>query len=90
MTDIKVIHKDTDISKLKIRRLSWDVWVKDIPYYVVRIEGYVHTIGGKWGDNNLWMHPRNEEPTYENLVEFNGEGGALWGIEKNPQNYICC
>ena len=38
MTDIKVIHKDTDISKLKIRRLSWDVWVKDIPYYVVRIE----------------------------------------------------
>lgn len=88
MTDIKVIHKDTDISKLQIRRLPWDVWVKDIPYYVVWIEGYVHTIGGKWGDNNLWMYPRNEEPTYENLVEFNGEGGALWGIEKNPKHYI--
>jgi len=88
MTDIRLITKETDIAKLKITRLSWDVWFKDIPYYVVRIEGYVHSIGGRWGDNNYWMHPRNEEPSYDNLIEFYGEGGALWGIEQKPHHYI--
>ena len=88
MTEIKLIQDDTDISKLKIYRLPWDVWVNKKPWYVVRIEGYVHSIGGRWGDNEYWMHPRDQEPSVENLVEFNGDGGALWGLEMTPQHYI--
>ena len=90
MAEFKLITKDTDISKLKIVPLKWDVWIKDKPYYVARIVGYIHSIGGRFGENDYWMYPRNEEPSYDNLVEFNGDGGALWGINMQPRNYIRC
>lgn len=87
MTDIKLIDKDTNISELKMRKMDWDVVIYGIPYQVVRIEGYVHTIGGKWGENNLWAYPRDEEPTYENLIKFDSEP-VLWGINFNPHHYM--
>lgn len=85
---IKLIKKDTDLSKLIMHKIDWDIVVRDIPYQVVRVEGYVHTIGGKWGENNLWMYPRDSDPTYETLVEYSGNGGACWGIRFEPHNYI--
>lgn len=88
MNTIRLIEKDTDISKLNIAKIDWDVVVRDRSYQVVRIDGYVHTIGGKWGENNLWMYPRDEEPTYDNLVEYQGDGGACWGYKYEPHNYI--
>ena len=69
MTDIRLIEKDTILPKLY--PYDWDVYINDKPYYVVRIEGFVHTIGGKYGENDLWAYPRDEEPTYKNLIEFN-------------------
>ena len=77
--DIKLIEKDTNISELKMSKMPWDVEVKGIPYQVVRIEGYVHSIGGRWGENNLWMYPRNENPTYETLIEYHCESCACVG-----------
>lgn len=88
MADIKLIEKNTNIAKLKMFKMPWDVEVRGDPYQVVRIEGYVHSIGGKWGENNLWMYPRNCNPTYETLIEYHCEGcGVCWGIVYNPHNY---
>ena len=50
--------------------MDWDVVINGIPHYVVRIEGYVHTIGGRYGENDLWAYPRDKAPTYDTLVEF--------------------
>ena len=86
MKEIKLIEKDTIIPKTK--PLDWDLEIKGIPYYVVRLEGFVHTIGGHWGENNLWAYPRDEEPCYENLIEFNSNSAVLWGIEYKPTHYI--
>ena len=69
--------------------MPWDVVVKGREYQVVMIEGYIHAIGGGRGENNLWMYPRDEEPTYENLVEYYCDGcGVCWGIKYEPHNYI--
>lgn len=90
--EIKLIEKDTDISSLNIHELPWDVVVgkeKKIPYQVVRIKDYYHSIGGRHGNNDLWMYPRGEKPTYENLVEYQGRDmGVCWGIKYEPYNYI--
>ena len=86
---IKLIDKDTNIEELVMDKVPWDVVVNDVPYQVVRIDGYVHTIGGYHGENNLWMYPRNEVPCYDNLIEYNGYGmGVCWGINYRPHNYI--
>lgn len=86
MIEIKLIDKDTIIPKA--RPLDWDLEIKGRPYHVVRLDGYVHTIGGHWGVNNLWAYPRDEEPCYENLIEFNSDSPVLWGIEYKPTHYI--
>lgn len=88
MTDIKLIKKETNFEELKMRKMDWDVVIGNRPYQVVRIEGYVHTIGGKWGDNNLWAYPRNEEPTYDNLIEFGSDSPVMWGIKFEPHHYM--
>lgn len=89
MSEIKLITEDTDINTLKISKMDWDVEVNGISYQVVRIEGYIHSIGGKWGENNLWMYPRDEKPTYDNLVEYYcNDCGVCWGIKYEPHNYI--
>ena len=88
MTDIKLIDKDTNISELKMRKMDWNVVMNGKPFQVVRIEGYVHTIGGRWGENDLWVYPRDEEPTYENLIEYNSERPVMWGINFNPHHYV--
>lgn len=89
MTKIKLITKD-DFPDLKYRKMDWDVEIKGIPFQVIRVKGFVHTIGGHldWGDgNDFWAYPLNEEMTFDNLVEFNGEPGACWGIEYSTTNY---
>lgn len=88
MLDIRLIDEDTDISKLDIHKVDWDVIVYGKPYQVAFIKGYVHSIGGRWGNNNLWMWPRDDEPTHDNLVEYSGDRGACQGIKYEPHNYL--
>lgn len=83
MCEIKLVDKNTDLSNLK--PLDWDVIINNRPYYVVRIEGYVHTIGGHWGENNLWAYPRDEKPSYKNLIEFTSDEAVHWGIKYEPE-----
>lgn len=86
MPIIKLIDRTTDISKLKMRQMNWDTVINEKPYFVVWIEDYIHTIGGKYGNNNLWAYPRDEKPSCENLVQFDGEP-VCWGINYAPYNH---
>lgn len=89
MAEIKLINKDTDIQSLKMSKIDWDVVINEREYQMVRIEGYVHSIGGRFTENNVWLYPRDEEPSYENLIEYSGfnEGGICWGIKYEPRYY---
>lgn len=89
--EIKLVTKDTNISTLSMHKFNWDVQINRVDYQVVQIDGYVHSIGGRRGINDLWMYPRGAEPTYENLVEFSCDGsGVCWGIRFEPKNYFKC
>jgi hypothetical protein len=86
MTDIKIIEKDTDLSQVKMDKIGWDVEIHDKPYDVYQIEGFVHHIGGKRGENDYWCCPADETPSVDNLIEFDGYP-VLWGVEYIPYNY---
>lgn len=89
--EFKFISKDDDSYKSHMVPMDWDVVVGKVHYQIVKIKGYVHCIGGHldYGDgNDYWAYPLGEEPSYENLIEFNGHPGATWGIEYYPTNYI--
>lgn len=84
MTEIKLITKDSVLPTIKL--LDWDVVINDRPYYAGYIPGYVHSIGGRWGENDIWAWPRDEDPCYENLVEFSCNDPVCWGIEFTTEN----
>jgi len=86
MYEIKLIDKDTDLSKVNKHALKWDVVVNNIPQEVYRIEGFIHSIGGHFGENDYWCCPRDQEPSVDNLIEFSGHV-IQWGIEYIPINY---
>lgn len=85
MSDIRLITKDTVLPPLY--HMDWDVVINGVPYYVVRIKGYVHTISSRYGENDLWAYPRDKSPTYESLIEYNCNAPVAWGIRYEPQNY---
>lgn len=91
--DFKLIQCNTDLKKLQedgiMRQLPWDYAVisragEITPYKVYRIEGYKHTEGGRWGQNCYWCCPRNEEPSYDNLIEFDSDDVCLFGVQADP------
>ena len=90
MAHIRLI-KENDIPTLKYIKLGWDAEINGIPYQVIKVEGFVHTIGGTldWGTgNDFWCYPLNEELTYDNLRQYNGiPGGVAWGIKYLPHMY---
>lgn len=85
---IRIIDKNTVIPKLT--PLGWDVVVKGRPFYVAHIPGYVHSIRG-WGEPiDLWAWPRDEEPSYDNLVEYELDSPVAWGLNYHEGRYIKC
>lgn len=82
---IRLVDEKTDLSNLK--PYNWDLVIKSRPYFVAKIEGYVHSIGGHWGINNLWCWPRNETPTYDNIMGFSGMP-CRWGYRVENTHYI--
>ena len=87
MPDIKLIHKNSVLDDSIMSYVNWDVVIKDREYKIYDIDGYIHSIGGRWGNNSYWACPRNEEPSVNNLIPFSGEPCA-WGILIEPANYI--
>ena len=89
MAEIRLIREE-DIHGLKFTKLDLDVEVNGTPYQVIHVPGFAHCIGGHLdnGDGNCyWAYPLNEEMTIDNLIEFDGEPGAAWGLEYTPTNY---
>lgn len=62
-------------------------WYYNRPYLVVSLEDHCHTIGGIWGENDYWCFPRDEKPTVDNLLEFNGYPCA-WGMIIDNHGYV--
>lgn len=86
MAEIKLIDSSTDLSGLK-KPVGWDLEINGMPYDVYRVEGFVHSIGGKWGENCYWACPMGENPSHENLIEFSGDA-PTWGVTFERNNYI--
>jgi hypothetical protein len=87
MSDIKVLKKDTDFSKIKMYKMNWDTLIYNDLYDVYRVEGYIHSIGGRMGENDLWACKRGEIPTYQNMLQFSGEA-CCWGFSMSSRNYM--
>lgn len=85
MTKIKLINPDTILPELK--PLDWDVIINERPYYVARIPDFVHSIGGRFNENDYWAYPRDEKPCYDNLIEYTADSPVCWGISYNPYHY---
>ena len=85
---IRLIEKDTVIPKLT--PLRWDVVVRGRPFYVARVPGYVHCIKGYGEPIDLWAWPRDEEPSYENMVEYELDSPVAWGLNYHVGRYIKC
>lgn len=82
MVEMKYLNKDTDFSTLEMHKVNWDVVINGTPYQVYDIPGYIHTIGGRWGNNSYWCKPLldGEEPSYKNMIQFNSEP-VEWGLK---------
>lgn len=83
--EFKHLTKETDFNTLEMSKLAWDVYCYGKPYRVYRIEGYMHTQGGKWGENCYWAFPRDEQPSYENAVMFEGNV-CNWSLNVKQSN----
>jgi len=85
--EIRLINKDTDLTKLDLNQLDWDISVRLNKKDAYRISGFCHATGGRQGVYDIWVCPRGQKPTIENLVAWRGTYGARWGFSINPQNY---
>lgn len=86
MSDINEINENDKIEELRLHSLGWDAVINEKPLQVVRVEGKIHTKGGKWGENDLYAYPLNEQPTIQTLIPFNGCSPA-WGIHIEEGNH---
>lgn len=86
MVEIKLINNKTFEKDVNMDELKWDAMCKDMKLTVYKIHGYYHTIGGKYGNNDYWACKRGVVPSYETLVEFDGEA-CQWGFSVNENNY---
>ena len=85
---IRIIGKNTVIPKLK--PFEWDLVVNGRPFYVAHVPGFVHSIKG-WGEPiDLWAWPRDEEPSYENMSEYDLNSPVAWGLEYRESRHIKC
>lgn len=94
MREIKLITRDDMERVLEIieknKPLDWDVVIDKRPYYVVRVHGFVHTIGGIFNENDLWAYPRNEKPSYDNLIQYDCDHPVTWGLKYKEKNVSRC
>lgn len=79
----KLIDKNTKLDNL--RPVGWDLVIDGVNYDIYDVKGYVHTVGGKWGNNSYWTCPSDEKPSYDNLIKFCGDA-PNWGIIFLPMN----
>lgn len=94
MAEIKLIDKDTDLSKV-LHPVPWDAHINGFPYQVYCVyednkDGtiyYNHSIGGRFGENHYWAIPREESLHWSHFIEFNGKP-CCWGFNVRSINTV--
>ena len=77
-----------DLKNLKVYNWDATIGIAHKPMLVGRLDGFMHTSGGKWGENCFYCWPREEKPTIDNITPYDGDGGASWGVEyRETQHY---
>lgn len=84
--EFKEITRDSDVSHARLQT-QFDLVMYGKEYDVYEIDGYMHTSGGDYGENCLYACPTGEEPSYQNLIEFNGIA-PTWGVFFESTNYV--
>ena len=85
----RVIDSTTDLSDAKYYKVPWDVVLSNGEECdVYKFKDFVHTIGGKWGENSFYACPRGEKPTAENLILFRASSTCRWGFTVNEHSYV--
>ena len=85
MDKIKLLNKNSNLKHIK--KLNWDTYIRGVYYDVYRINEYIHSIGGQWGEDCYWACKRGETPSYKNLVEFTGHV-CSWSLLIEETNYL--
>lgn len=80
LDDIEIRPINENAVLPKVMPYDWDIEIGREPYYVARFNGYVHSIGGKMGVNDYYCWPRDEEPSVDNLVEYDLDEPVAWDI----------
>ena len=86
--EFRFIDENTDLSNIK--PYNWDLVVKGRPYYVTPVEGYIHRYVGRGEPIDLWCWPRDEQPSHENMIEYDIPESVAWGLEYKVNNYVKC
>ena len=76
-----IISKDEDL--VGAVKVDWDV----DGYDIYRIEGFPHSIGGRWGENCYYAIDKDDEFKAENLISFSGHP-VCWGYRIEQKNTI--
>lgn len=86
MSKINLIKPDTNLTGLT-NPMGWDLVIGGRPYDVYYVEGFIHSYGGKHGDNCFWACPSIELPSFYNLIPFAGHAPE-WGIAFTHKNHV--
>lgn len=94
MAEIKLIDKDTDLSKA-LHPVPWDAYINGFPYQVYLVyedtkDGtiyYNHSISERFGENHYWAIPRGESLHWSKFIGFDGEP-CCWGFNVRSVNAV--
>ena len=85
MQQCKLISKQEDLEGAV--KVDWDVKMNGHTYDVYRIEGFPHSIGGRWGENCYYALERGEEWDVDNFISFSGHP-VCWGYRIEQKNSV--
>lgn len=88
----EVVNEETQTqedTKYHITELDWDAVVDGKEYKVIITEGLNHQFGGELGRTDLWLCPRDEQPSENNIIPYiGGLGGVCWEVKSDKHNTI--
>lgn len=81
MCKIKLFTSDTDMSRVRMFRMNWDVVIDGIPYYVYHVPEFIHSMSGD-AVHNYWMCRRDISPTTspECMIAYDLREPVQWTI----------
>lgn len=85
--EFKEPKTNEDLKGMKI--YDWDTTIGDkhTPVSIGRLDGFMHTQGGPWGENCLYCWPRGIEPSINNITPYDGDTAVNWGVEYREYQY---